>query len=132
MNRLTYEIPRPKKPLLLPKVLGEDAVVRLLAAAENTKHKLLLSLCYGMGLRVSEVCALKIVDIDSDRMQVNIVAAKGKKDRYVNLPTLYWKIYEIIIRITYHQFFYLKASLVIAKVLEVRNRYLKIVCKKRK
>ena len=86
MDRFTYEIPRPKKPLLLPKVLGEDAVVRLLAAAENTKHKLLLSLCYGMGLRVSEVCALKIVDIDSDRMQVNIVAAKGKKDRYVNLP----------------------------------------------
>ena len=86
MDRFTYEIPRPKKPLLLPKVLGEEAVIKLLAAAENTKHKLLLSLCYGMGLRVSEVCALKIIDIDSDRMQVNIVAAKGKKDRYVNLP----------------------------------------------
>lgn len=85
-DRFTYEIPRPKKPLLLPKVLGEEAVLRLLAAAENMKHKLLLSLCYGMGLRVSEVCALKIVDIDSERMQVNIVAAKGKKDRYVNLP----------------------------------------------
>lgn len=100
MARFTYEIPRPKKPLLLPKVLGEETVVRLLAAADNTKHKLLLSLCYGMGLRVSEVCALKIVDIDSDRMQVNIVAAKGKKDRYVNLPhsiledlRIYYKTY---------------------------------------
>jgi len=47
---------------------------------------LLLSLCYGMGLRVSELCNLKITDIDSSRMQVNIVAGKGKKDRYVNLP----------------------------------------------
>ena len=64
MNRFTYEISRPKKPFLLPKVLREDAVVRLLAAAENTKHKLLLSICYGMGLRVSEVCALNIVDIE--------------------------------------------------------------------
>ena len=85
-DKFFYEIPRPKKPFLLPKVMGEEAVVRLLAAAENPKHKLLLSLCYGMGLRVSEICALKITDIDSDRMQVNIVAAKGKKDRYVNLP----------------------------------------------
>jgi len=86
MENFAFEIPRPKKPLLLPKVISEDAVVRLLDAAQNQKHKLLLSLCYGMGLRVSEVCALKITDIDSDRMQVNIVAAKGKKDRYVNLP----------------------------------------------
>jgi site-specific recombinase XerD len=85
-ENFSYEIPRPKKPLLLPKVIGEDAIVKLLAAGENPKHKLLLSLCYGMGLRVSEICALKIVDIDSERMQVNIVAAKGKKDRYVNLP----------------------------------------------
>lgn len=81
-----FEIPRPKKPLLLPKVIGEDAVVKLLAAAENPKHKLLLSLVYGMGLRVSEICALKIEDIDSKRMQVNIVCAKGMKDRYANLP----------------------------------------------
>lgn len=85
-EKFSFEIPRPKKPLLLPKVMGEESVVRLLEAAENPKHKLLLSLCYGMGLRVSEICSLKITDIDSDRMQVNIVAAKGKKDRYVNLP----------------------------------------------
>lgn len=80
------EIPRPKKPLVLPKVLGEETVMKLLDAAGNPKHKLLLSLGYGMGLRVSEICALRITDIDSDRMQVLIAAAKGKKDRYVNLP----------------------------------------------
>lgn len=39
-----------------------------------------------MGLRVSEICALKVTDVDSERMQVLVEAAKGKKDRYVNLP----------------------------------------------
>ena len=46
----------------------------------------MLKLCYGMGLRVSEIVNLKVRDIDSTRMQVLIEAAKGKKDRYVNLP----------------------------------------------
>lgn len=46
----------------------------------------MLKLCNGMGLRVSEIVAIKIKDIDSERMQVFIERAKGKKDRYVNLP----------------------------------------------
>ena len=46
----------------------------------------MLKLCYGMGLRVSEIVNLKITDIDSKAMQVFIERAKGKKDRYVNLP----------------------------------------------
>ncbi len=53
---------------------------------ENPKHRLLLKLCYGMGLRVSEIAKLKISHIDSKRMQVLVNQAKGKKDRYVNLP----------------------------------------------
>jgi integrase/recombinase XerD len=85
-ERFFFDIPRPQKPTLLPKVIGEGAVTKLLTAAANPKHKLLLSLCYGMGLRVSEVCRMKIKDIDSDRMQVHVVAGKGNKDRYVNLP----------------------------------------------
>uniref|UniRef100_UPI00057B9432 tyrosine-type recombinase/integrase n=1 Tax=Sphingobacterium sp. T2 TaxID=1590596 RepID=UPI00057B9432 len=44
-------------------------------------------LCYGMGLRVSEIVNLKVSDIDSGRMQVLIEAGKGKKDRYVPLPS---------------------------------------------
>lgn len=85
-ERFFYDIPRPQRPVLLPKVIGEGSVAKLLTAAGNPKHKLLLSLCYGMGLRVSEVCRLKLTDIDSDRMQVRIEAGKGNKDRYVNLP----------------------------------------------
>ena len=50
------------------------------------KHNTMLKLCNGMGLRVSEIVAIKIKDIDSERMQVFIERAKGKKDRYVNLP----------------------------------------------
>ena len=46
----------------------------------------MLKLCYGMGLRVSELVDLKITDIDSKNMQVFVERGKGKKDRYVNLP----------------------------------------------
>jgi site-specific recombinase XerD len=80
------EIPRPKKPSKLPKVLNTNDISKIFAAIQNPKHKLMLQLCYGMGLRVSEIVNLQIAHIDSERMQVLIEAAKGKKDRYVNLP----------------------------------------------
>lgn len=80
------EIPRPKKPYTLPKVLSSQDVAKLFEVTTNHKHRLLLKLCYGMGLRVSEIINLKISHIDSHRMQVLIAAAKGKKDRYVTLP----------------------------------------------
>jgi len=81
------EIPRPKKKALLPKVISKSDIVKLFAQVENPKHSLMLKLCYGMGLRVSEIVNLKITDIDSGRMQVRIEAAKGKKDRCVTLPS---------------------------------------------
>jgi len=75
----------PKKPLLLPKVLGEDELGRLFAALNNRKHKAILFTAYSAGLRVSEVVNLKLKHIDSSRMQLLIENAKGKKDRYVGL-----------------------------------------------
>lgn len=84
--RFFVEIPRPKKPFKLPKVLSQEEVRNLFAATTNLKHNTILKLCYGMGLRVSEVVNLKIADIDSDSMRVLVACAKGKKDRYVNLP----------------------------------------------
>jgi integrase/recombinase XerD len=84
-EKFFWEIPRPKKPFLLPKVLGEDELVRLFNALENLKHKAMLFTAYSAGLRVSEVAALKIKNIDSGRMQILIENAKGKKDRYVTL-----------------------------------------------
>lgn len=80
------DVPRPKKKSSLPKVFDKKDIVKIFAKVENPKHNLMLKLCYGMGLRVSEIVSLKITDIDSGRMLVHIEAAKGKKDRYVTLP----------------------------------------------
>ena len=80
------EIPRPKKKSSLPKVISKTDLAKMFARIDNPKHALMLKLCYGMGLRVSEIVHLKINNIDSRRMLVHIEAAKGKKDRYVTLP----------------------------------------------
>ena len=84
-ERFFWEIPRPKKQLILPKVLSENELARLFNALNNLKHKAMLFTAYSAGLRVSEIAALKLRDIDSGRMQIRIEHAKGKKDRYVNL-----------------------------------------------
>jgi integrase/recombinase XerD len=72
-------------PHKLPVVLSRDEVSRLLAAVGNLKHQTALSVAYGAGLRVSEVCALKVSDIDSQRMALRIEQGKGSKDRYAML-----------------------------------------------
>jgi site-specific recombinase XerD len=81
------DIPRPQKRASLPKVLSKNDISKILSRINNPKHKLMLKLCYGMGLRVSEIVNLKVTNIDSRRMLVHIEAAKGKKDRYVTLPS---------------------------------------------
>ena len=72
-------------PHKLPVVLSRDEVARLLAASGNLKHRTALSVAYGAGLRVSEVCALKVSDVDSQRMALRIEQGKGSKDRYAML-----------------------------------------------
>jgi site-specific recombinase XerD len=84
-EKFFWGIPRPKKPLILPKLLNEIELAKLFNAHTNKKHKAMLFTAYSAGLRVSEVVNLKIADIDSNRMQILIRQAKGKKDRYVNL-----------------------------------------------
>ncbi len=84
-EKFFWEIPRPKKQLILPKLLNEKELGKLFNAVENKKHKAMLFTAYSAGLRVSEIANLKIRDIDSVRMQIFIERAKGKKDRYVNL-----------------------------------------------
>ena len=84
-ERFFWEIPRPKKPLILPKLLNETELAKLFNSLRNKKHKAMLFTVYSAGLRVSEIVSLKIEHIDSKRMQIFIERAKGKKDRYVNL-----------------------------------------------
>ena len=69
-------------PRTLPVVLSRDEVARLIAATRNLKHQTALSVAYGAGLRASEVIALKVGDVDSQRMTLRIEQGKGRKDRY--------------------------------------------------
>ena len=86
-------------PRTLPVVLSPEEVSRLIAAAGNLKHQTALSVAYGAGLRASEVVALKVGDVDSQRMTLRIEQGKGRKDRYAMLsPVLlerlrvWWKV----------------------------------------
>lgn len=72
-------------PQTLPVVLSRDEVARLIAAAPSLKYQAALSIAYGAGLRASEVIALKVGDIDSQRMVLRIEQGKGRKDRYAML-----------------------------------------------
>ena len=72
-------------PRTLPVVLSREEVGRLIAAAPNLKYQTALSIAYGTGLRTSEVIALKVSDIDSQRMTLRVEQGKGDKDRYAML-----------------------------------------------
>lgn len=97
-ERFFWEIPRPKRPLLLPKLLNPTEIAKLFNALPNKKHKAMLFTAYSAGLRVSEVVNLKISDIDSGRMQILVRCGKGKKDRYVNLSLVLLDILREYIR----------------------------------
>jgi integrase len=90
----------PKTPQRIPELLTRDEVRRILSACHNPKHRMMLDLCYGCGLRVSEVCHLRVSDIDSQRGQLRVAQGKGAKDRMVVLPATlldrlrdYWRAY---------------------------------------
>ena len=77
-----------RTPRTLPVVLSREEVARLIEAAGNLKHQTALSLAYGTGLRAGEVVALKVGDIDSQRMTLRVERGKGQKDRYAMLSPL--------------------------------------------
>lgn len=80
-------VPVPKR---LPIILSREEVARLIEAAYNPKYRTALSVAYGAGLRISEIVALKVTDIDGDRMTLHVEQGKGRKDRYAMLsPSLY-------------------------------------------
>jgi len=85
-EKFFLDIPRPKRHLKLPRTIHQNDIKKMFAATVNLKHNTMLKLCYGMGLRLSEIVNLKIRDIDSNNMQVFLEKGKGKKDRYANLP----------------------------------------------
>ena len=76
-----YEIERPRKESKLPKVISKEEILQIIENTNNLKHKCIVQLLYGSGLRRSELLNLKIEDIDSKRMLVRVVGSKGNKDR---------------------------------------------------
>ena len=74
-----------REPRRLPVVLSVEEVTLLLQSAPGAKYKAALGTAYGAGLRVSEVVALKVGDIDSERMLLRVEQGKGRKDRHAML-----------------------------------------------
>lgn len=95
-----FGIPTPRQPQKLPQILAREEVARLIERTANPKHRIILMTTYATGLRLAELCHLKIADIDSSRMTVRVDQGKGAKDRYTLLsPRLltelrqYWVTY---------------------------------------
>jgi len=85
MPREYYNITRPKRSKDLPDVLSEDEVRAIINFPTNIKHKAILHIIYGAGLRVGEVIRLRITDIRSDDGYIFVKDSKGKKDRHTML-----------------------------------------------
>jgi integrase/recombinase XerD len=95
------KIPFSKKDKKLPIVLSVDEIQRMFNVCDNLKHKVILGLLYSCGLRVSELINLKWANLNRSRMVINIIQAKGKKDRQVPLDLKltelldkYWREYK--------------------------------------
>lgn len=94
-------LPRMKKPVLRPKVYSVQELEQLFEHPDlNCKHRAVFMTTYAAGLRVSEVCQLRVGDLLSDRGQIHVVQGKGQKDRYTLLsPHLlkelrsYWRLH---------------------------------------
>lgn len=76
-----YSIERPAKVKQLPKVISMEEVKNMISCTSNIKHKCIISLLYSSGLRRAELIDLKLIDIDSKRMVINVRNGKGNKDR---------------------------------------------------
>lgn len=76
---------RPKKSKILPTVLSQEEMIRIIQCTRNLKHRAILAMIYSAGLRISELLNLKLNDIHIQRKQVQVKQAKGRKDRYVTL-----------------------------------------------
>lgn len=80
-----FDIPRARQPQKLPAILSREEVAALIGKTLNLKHRTILMMAYGAGLRLNEICHLRLTDIDSDRMTIRVEQGKGAKDRYTLL-----------------------------------------------
>ena len=80
---------RPKKSRILPSVLSQEEVLRIIQLTKNLKHRAIIVLLYSSGLRIGEVTNLLLKNIDIIRRQIKVEKGKGRKDRFVVLATSY-------------------------------------------
>ena len=85
-ERQYIQIDRPMQEYKLPEVLSLEEVSKLFAVCKNVKHLMILKTIYACGLRISEILALELKDINSGRNTIKIRQSKGKKDRIVPIP----------------------------------------------
>lgn len=83
---ITLGIKRPKKEKKLPDVLTKEEMKKIISLANNSKSKLMISLIYACGFRVSELTNLKINDLQFEEKIGHVKSGKGKKDRIFNIP----------------------------------------------
>lgn len=88
MEDRVLKLPTVRNDRKLPIVFSREELRLLFTTPQRLKQRFLFSLIYSGGLRVGEVCRLKINDIDKDRMQIRVVKSKGNHDRYVPLSNL--------------------------------------------
>ena len=101
---IPYLIPHefyPRKEFRLPDILSTDQISVLLNSIQNIKHKAIIALFYGTGLRLGELRSLEMSQIYRADLQIKVVAGKGNKDRFTILPKTilplleqYWKTYK--------------------------------------
>lgn len=85
-RQLFITIHHPKKAKPLPIILSKEEITRMITETNNPKHKCIISMLYGTGMRVGELVRLRMDRIDLDRKIISIVAGKGNKDRIVIIP----------------------------------------------
>ena len=78
--------PRPKANTELPNVISKEEVQKLIENVRMIKYKVFFIFLYATGMRISEALAVKVKDINSDRLQIKVGKGKGHKDRYVDIP----------------------------------------------
>lgn len=85
-ERMYFPVDRPRKSRKLPTVLSKAEVRAIMKNIKNEKHRLAICMLYACGLRISELLALEVKDIDFERMCIHIRQSKGRKDRMIPLP----------------------------------------------
>lgn len=93
----TKKLSRPRRERILPEILSQNDIKRIILACKRLKHQAIIVTLYTTGMRASELCNLRLCDIDSDRGQIKVCKGKGAKDRYIQIPP---------VLITYLRYYY--------------------------